>query len=227
MKISVITVCLNCREAFVHTHDSVQNHVGADIEYIVVDGGSTDGTKDFIQNSSFISKWISEKDSGIYEAMNKGIAMATGNALIFLNAGDFFVGDPLKTITTAPALVPVKTLRLKKYEVLLKTKSYKSGLPYCHQGIVFENKGLNYNLNYRVASDYDFYLRHSYTNINLSFDLSAGHVWYDNSGFSQKNAAKRDKEIGKIILKNFGTFHFFKFKIFAYIKILIKKLLIR
>lgn len=71
-----------------------QNFAG--IEYIVIDGGSTDGSKEYIeQNSDKLAYWISEKDTGIYAAMNKGIMAAKGELIIFLNSGDYYVSDNL------------------------------------------------------------------------------------------------------------------------------------
>ena len=94
MKISVITVTLNALPALRKTINSVIRQNYADFEYIVVDGDSMDGTKDFLaQGSRGISLWISEPDKGIYEAMNKGVRLAQGDFCIFMNAGDLFVND--------------------------------------------------------------------------------------------------------------------------------------
>lgn len=91
VKISVVTVCFNCREDLLRTIDSVVSQTYCNIEYIIIDGGSTDGTVEVIKsNAEKISCWISEHDNGIYDAMNKGIALATGEWIIFMNAGDTF-----------------------------------------------------------------------------------------------------------------------------------------
>lgn len=95
MKISVITVCKNAGNAIERTLLSVvsQNCFNENIEYIIVDGASSDKTVEIIQQyaDKYPIKWISEPDSGIYNAMNKGIKMATGEYLLFLNAGDYLV----------------------------------------------------------------------------------------------------------------------------------------
>lgn len=95
MKISIITVCKNAENAIERTLLSVvsQTCFSENIEYVIIDGASTDKTVEIIRQYSnkYPIKWISEPDSGIYNAMNKGIKMATGNYLLFLNAGDYLI----------------------------------------------------------------------------------------------------------------------------------------
>ncbi|PQB03879.1 glycosyltransferase family 2 protein [Aureitalea marina] len=89
--ISVITVNYNNAEGLRRTFDSVAEHKTSDLEYIVVDGNSDDDSLVLIEGAtSLIDQWISEKDEGIYQAMNKGIAMAQGEYVLFLNSGDHF-----------------------------------------------------------------------------------------------------------------------------------------
>lgn len=91
-KISVITVVYNDKDGLEKTINSVLSQTYSSIEYIIIDGGSSDGTIDVIKkNEDKIGKWISEPDNGIYDAMNKGIRMATGEWLNFMNAGDIFI----------------------------------------------------------------------------------------------------------------------------------------
>jgi len=91
MKVSVITVAFNSAEYIEHCIKSVINQSYEDIEYIIIDGGSTDGTVDIIKKfESKISKWVSEPDNGIYDAMNKGISLATGDIIGFLNSDDVY-----------------------------------------------------------------------------------------------------------------------------------------
>lgn len=93
-KISVITVVWNGEK---HLEDTIQSVIGQtypNIEYIVIDGGSTDGTLDIIKRyDSNIHYWISEKDSGIYDAMNKGVKASTGDWLLFINADDYLANE--------------------------------------------------------------------------------------------------------------------------------------
>ena len=93
MKLSVITICLNDLDGLRKTVNSVTAQTFRDFEYIVVDGGSKDGSVDFLGKLGNKVRFISEKDTGIYNAMNKGIAMATGEYCLFLNSGDYLVND--------------------------------------------------------------------------------------------------------------------------------------
>ena len=92
MKVSIITVSFNSAKTIADTIDSVLSQDFPEIEYIIVDGCSTDGTVDIIrQNENRISQWVSEKDQGMYDAMNKGIAMATGDVIGILNSDDVYM----------------------------------------------------------------------------------------------------------------------------------------
>ena len=91
MKLSIITVNLNNVRGLHKTMESILSQTCNDFEWIVIDGGSTDGSKDLIeQNAEHIAYWVSEPDRGIYHAMNKGIKVAKGNYLNFLNSGDYY-----------------------------------------------------------------------------------------------------------------------------------------
>src|SRR6056297_712631 len=93
-KVSIITVSLNSKHTIVDTIESVLNQSYDDIEYIIVDGGSSDGTADIINAyRNKISKFISEKDEGIYDALNKGIKLASGDIIGILNSDDFFYAN--------------------------------------------------------------------------------------------------------------------------------------
>ena len=90
MKLSIITVNLNNMEGLQKTCDSIISQTFKNFEWIVIDGGSADGSKELIEEyGSNISYWVSEPDKGIYNAMNKGIKVAKGEYLYFLNSGDY------------------------------------------------------------------------------------------------------------------------------------------
>lgn len=94
MKFSIVTINYNNKIGLQRTIDSVVNQTFSDLEWIIIDGGSTDGSKELIEKyASFLSYWCSEEDRGIYNAQNKGIKRATGEYLLFLNSGDFLAND--------------------------------------------------------------------------------------------------------------------------------------
>lgn len=91
MKVSLITVTYNSADTLADTISSIRTQDYSDIEYIIVDGGSTDGTIDIIRsNLDIVSHWVSESDNGLYDAMNKGIEMATGQLVGIINSDDFY-----------------------------------------------------------------------------------------------------------------------------------------
>jgi glycosyltransferase involved in cell wall biosynthesis len=105
--ISVVTVCYNSKDTIERTFKSILNQTYSTIEYIVVDGMSTDGTLEIIKEyeqhfkkQNIIFKWISEKDNGIYDAMNKGVKMTTGELVGIINSDDYFERFALEIIST-------------------------------------------------------------------------------------------------------------------------------
>lgn len=93
-EISVVTIVYNGIAAIEKTINAVINQSYKNVEYIIIDGGSTDGTVDVIKKyANNIQYWVSEKDKGIYDAMNKGIAAANGDWIVFINCGDFFYSN--------------------------------------------------------------------------------------------------------------------------------------
>jgi len=179
MKVSIITVTYNSAFYLEDTISSIRNQIYSNIEYIVVDGGSTDRTLEIINNNKDIIKYyISEKDNGIYDAMNKGIKLATGEIIGFLNSDDFFYDD--KVINNIVDqftdnidcifgnVVFVKPANLDKYIRLYSSKNFKISqfklgqMPahpsFYARSVVYKNVG-NFKTNYKIAADFDFLLR--------------------------------------------------------------------
>ena len=107
MKVSIITATFNSKKTLQDTLDSVLRQDYRDIEHIIVDGESTDSTVDLIRayaskTTSYSVKWVSEKDRGIYDAMNKGIAMATGDVIGILNSDDYFTSNDIVSKLAKP-----------------------------------------------------------------------------------------------------------------------------
>ena len=91
MFLSIITVNFNNKKGLIQTIETVVNQECKDFEWIIVDGGSTDGSVEVIQDHiKHVDFWVSELDQGVYDAMNKGIKVATGDYILFLNSGDYF-----------------------------------------------------------------------------------------------------------------------------------------
>ena len=220
--LSIITVVYNGALVIEKTIESLKKQDRSLFEYIVIDGGSTDGTLQILKkHQDLIDLQISEDDEGIYDAMNKGVQLAKGKSLLFLNAGDYFVGNVINNLNfTYPSLIPVKYRtklgRLRNF----KRRNYKFSHPYCHQGMIFENYKLLYDLRYQIASDYDYYLRHNYTKLKLI--KTDGYVLYDNEGVSTTEYLKKYQEIGEIIKENFPRLNYHIYKVISTMKHFIK-----
>lgn len=101
MKLSIITINLNNKVGLEKTINSILSQTDQNFEYIVIDGSSEDGSLDLIKNTTRINHYLSEKDNGVYDAMNKGIQIANGDYLLFLNSGDY-----LKAPSTIENILP-------------------------------------------------------------------------------------------------------------------------
>jgi glycosyltransferase involved in cell wall biosynthesis len=202
--ISVITVVYNDVINIEATILSVINQNYENIEYIVIDGKSNDGTVDIIRKfESSVEYWISEPDKGIYYAMNKGADIAKGDFITFMNSGDrYLTTDVFDNITEACFIPTIYKTHLGK-DMWVKLRNLKHSIPYCHQGMVFKNMNIKYDLQYKYAADYDYFLRHGYDVLPFS---SSGKVFYDNRGLSS-NSWEARKELSLIIKKNFGFYY--------------------
>lgn len=174
MLVSVITICLNEQESLRETCESICCQISNEFEWIVIDGGSTDGSLEIFEKyRERIAVFISEKDSGVYDAMNKGIGQASGDYFVFLNAGDcFFREDIIKLIKEAPRVdLIVGDLACIDANGETKIKKFQEPLPrnflrhnmLPHQATFFNSRlfkkfGL-YDTSYRIAGDYEYYCR--------------------------------------------------------------------
>jgi len=171
--ISIITINFNDVAGLKKTMTSVLDQTYGNIEYIIIDGGSTDGSKEYIEtHHESLAYWVSEPDTGIYNAMNKGIDKATGDYLLFLNSGDTFytesvIADSLKLMQENLDIYYGNVLRhyvngkkvLKTYPNNLSFSFFiDSSLP--HQALyakrsLFDKIGY-FNENYVIAADWEF-----------------------------------------------------------------------
>lgn len=166
VKVSIVTVVFNDQENILKTIKSVTNQNFKDREYLVIDGGSTDNTKEIInQNISSIDKYISEKDKGIYDAMNKAIDMAEGEWIIFMNSGDVFVNDHvLEKVFSYPIGEKISFIYSDYYVgKTLVPASFDEGM-LLHQAIIYKKEMHNTYGYYQVTkpyiiSDFMFFMR--------------------------------------------------------------------
>lgn len=224
-KISIIIPVYNSDKDLEKTFLSIENLEYDNLEVIVIDGGSSDDTVNVIKRyEKIIYYWVSESDNGEYDAMNKGIAKASGDGLLYIMAGDYFLAKSLPENIEIPSFFYVNKLNTDDSLKPIRIKSYKQGLPNCHQGILFENnKNIKYDLDFKIAADYKYFLDFGYTdNIKLN-DIEYAIV-YD-EGFSGNNYWQRDVEIYNIIKSKFGTFYSTLFILKAYTKKCIKQLI--
>lgn len=178
-KFSVITVCYNAEATLEDTIQSVISQTYHHVEYIIVDGASKDRTMDIVNRyRDRIAVVVSEPDKGLYDAMNKGIRLATGDYLCFLNAGDSFHEDDtlqqmVHSIHTLqlPDVLYGETelvdheghfLRMRRLQAPehLTWKSFRQGMLVCHQAF-FARRDLviPYDLRYRFSADFDWCIK--------------------------------------------------------------------
>ncbi|TFF35160.1 glycosyltransferase family 2 protein [Mucilaginibacter psychrotolerans] len=174
--LSVITVVYNNVADIGRTLLSVMNQTYQEIEYIVIDGGSKDGTLEIINAyRSRIAKFVTEPDKGIYDAMNKGLALATGDYVIFMNSGDeFYAGDTVeKVFATADGAdiyygetemvnAQRESLGQRRHQAPAKFnwRSFKYGMSVSHQAIYIRRELAEpYDAAYQLSADIDWIIR--------------------------------------------------------------------
>ena len=221
-KISIITITYNAGLHLERTIESVINQNYPYIEYIVIDGKSTDNTLEIIKKyESKIDRWVSEPDKGIYDAMNKGLSMASGEYILFLNAADMlYDSDVLQKVFTKTADADIfygeteiinqagksqGRRRLKSPKTLTK-KSLQYGMCVSHQSfIVKKSIAPQFNLKYSIAADYDWMLnclKNAKEIVNTQMYLSK----FMAGGYSRENTFKALSQRFRIMVKNYGFF---------------------
>lgn len=238
-KISIITVCFNAKSSLEKTFRSICEQSYREIEYIIVDGASTDGSLELLQSlkqeySDRDIKIISEKDNGIYDAMNKGLRLASGKYLWFINAGDFIyerycvekifrkIGSE-KNIGLSqdlPKIIYGKTAlhntlwqeigeREHKIPKKLNYKSFRKGMLVCHQSILIDKSICqNYNWQkYGGCADIDWIL--NALKICEEKDIFNTNMFLSSflvGGYSTKNEKKAWRERFFVMKDHYGLF---------------------
>jgi glycosyltransferase involved in cell wall biosynthesis len=236
--ISIITVSFNSVDTIEQTILSVIDQDFKDYEYIIIDGGSTDGTIDIIKRyHNQISLWISEPDRGIYDAMNKGLNLAQGKFISLLNSDDWFEQNSLNYVANSYQLTPNVDIfhgLLKFIDINDEPDSiighYSS---YLNKGMIehptcfikkdlYDRVGL-FDLNYKSASDYDWMLRASRAGAKFLF-IPKIFTNFRRGGMSSSFKGNYEE---LLIKKQYGIISNFKFmflSFFRYIMMLKNKL---
>lgn len=208
MRVSVITVTFNALPALKKTMASVMAQTSLDYEYIIVDGASTDGTAEYLSEKADGSyRWISEPDSGIYEAMNKGVRMAQGEYCLFINAGDCFV-DAKVLATVLPFmngvdLVIGNQIDVSEQGVIADFYQAKGSFSLnnllqssvCHQSTFIRRSVLlerPYDEHLRLVSDWKFFLE-LYLGGNVSYRTVDVNICF----FFEGGATDKNRDLGK------------------------------
>jgi glycosyltransferase involved in cell wall biosynthesis len=220
-KFSIITVCFNCVKTIKNTIESVLNQNYNDFEYIIIDGASTDGTVEILRQTEELFKtknlnfkWISEKDNGIYHAMNKGINLSSGNWLNFMNAGDVFKNtNVLKQVesqlNSEYVLVYGSKIQENKIVKPHPLSTLKKGIIMaCHQAMFFNKRllknDLKYNCAYKIYGDYDLVNRIYLKYPNQIRFINCLVVVYQGGGISASPSKQKRKDKYSILARSYG-----------------------
>lgn len=219
--LSIITINYNDLKGLEKTVSSVMEQTLADFEYLIIDGGSNDGSLELIeQHQEQLSYWVSERDSGVYNAMNKGIAAAKGTYLLFLNSGDILTSKTaLEDFIGQPSFsgdIIYGDYKFEKGEKVYPdelTPYYfmRTSLP--HQSTffkrtVFDRMG-NYNENYKIAADRAFYIK-CFMNGQIRFQhITYALTKFDLSGMSNDpGLLKKKAEEDEAVFKKYFGIHY-------------------
>lgn len=212
MKLSVITINYNNCDGLRKTIESVVNQTCNAFEYIIIDGCSTDGSVDVIKEyADKIDYWVSEVDNGCYHAMNKGIKVATGEYVIFMNSGDYFysneiIADFVASNPTEDVLCGDMFLSLGCVNVVPEKLTFRyffeGSLP--HQACFIKTsvqKKHPYNENLKIVSDWEFFLKTLILNNGSYRKINKIISFFDFNGISSSNQELHLKE-RKLIIQN-------------------------
>lgn len=214
LKITVITVVYNGIDYIEDTILSVINQDYSNIEYIIIDGKSDDGTMDIVEKyATKISYWVSESDNGIYDAMNKGIKVATGDWIIFMNCGDYFFSSDIITQVFSQMLIGIDVVyggawvRSMWGEFQINPcipKNIWKG--FVHQSVFVKCevcKDMLFDVDIKAASDYDFIYKLYIGGKRFQMlDLIISNILYIDSGFSSVNEIVSKKDVLYSIFRN-------------------------
>jgi glycosyltransferase involved in cell wall biosynthesis len=224
--ISIVTVCFQAEKTIERTIQSVLSQSWKNIEFIIIDGGSTDNTLPIIEKyREHISKVVSETDNGLYDAMNKGLKQATGDYILVLNADDLlYEKNTLEKVFTVCQNADViygeaifmneagEELGLRSQQTPHKVpenlnwKSLQYGMTVSHQAFIIRRSlAVNYDLHYKICADIDWMIRclkKCKTTCNTHLIISKFQV----GGASKQQQKRAWKERYRIFQKHYGIF---------------------
>lgn len=217
VKVSIITVVYNGAGTLEQTIKSVLAQNYSNLEYIIIDGGSTDGTQNIIKKyEKKLAYWVSEPDHGVYDAMNKGIQKATGDILGFINSGDRYKEEAFLQVVRQfkiwdPDILCCEVYRTDKGQVVGKRELPSNDLDkirfsmlYCHQGMLAKREMLQgsmmFDTQYKISADYDWVLKCYYGGAKFAFFHQAI-AYYDISGISTRQRKRLVEEAEVIAVK--------------------------
>ena len=220
--VTVITVVFNGADHLEETILSILNQTYDNIEYVLIDGGSTDGTLEIIKKyDTAIDYWISEKDGGIYDAMNKGIKLATGEWINFMNSGDIlYTNEVLEKIQTklnnfsnlvygnAEMFSEQHHVTVPNNSSSITINSFMMNMPICHQAMFFRKKAFQqiglFRTNYKICADHDWTVKYLYMGNQLEY-ISINIASCRMDGVSGTSVYQRNRERMEISLTYFPT----------------------
>lgn len=235
---SVIISTLNCCKDLKLTIENLKKNYSKSFEVIVIDGNSNDDTIYYLKKESFISKWISENDTGIYDAWNKGLNLAKGKWIMFLGAGDTISQDLFlnydRLVTSSKKKNDFIFCKIQIGMRIInsnwnweKFRKYMN-IPHCggiHNREYFENYGL-FNAQFKIAGDYELLLRKKNELIVEKLDLVG--VKMKVGGLSQNNLAVfLESRLAKKINNSQNLFYNNIFYVYTIIKYVIKKIIFK
>lgn len=222
--LTIITVCFNARASVRATIDNILRQTWKHFEYLIVDGGSTDGTQELLRQSAPLFaqagipfRYRSEPDRGIYDAMNKGTRMADGTWLLFLNAGDLLADElVLEHIFSEPSKARIiygdtRCIYQGKSRLYpaLPLEHLNFEMAFCHQSALIRRELLlkhPYDTSYRVCADHHFFLSMYLSGIPFEYRQLPIAV-YEIAGYSDRNKFPAHREQHRM-QKEAGIFHF-------------------
>lgn len=214
-KISIVTINYNNAIGLTSTLKSIISQSYTNYEYIVIDGGSTDGSKQIIEEyAPHLSYWVSEEDKGIYHAMNKGVCQAKGEYLLFLNSGDYLEPEILTEVAkelTGEDIIygdlyfifENTERRLQKYDIpLTATRFLSSDFSLPHPASFIKRElFLNemYSENYLIVSDWEFFIKNIILKDCTTKHMSIGVSNFLDGGISSTNPILTKEERRKVL----------------------------